>query len=270
MCHAYSLYREGENVGAKFDAAYRTFLHSYSHREGFDVTRLYVDLFSGGSYSTTPCFYCGLQATCEDHSYPLMALSQLLAEGQPPAKRQLTIVPSCHECNGILADHLFPNQSARKRFIKKRLRQKYQRIFTLPTWEEAEIRELGTTLQVYVRQGVDLKKLLNERLWWYMETSVQPIALELKDRTFLYRQIERHGNIALYCQEHKESHVQRFEVIRIRIQKAHTWPNGETTPDHESYPGSHAWGRDGWTFFTLDAARTFVATLIQASDEVGV
>mgnify|MGYP001611463665 CR=1 FL=1 len=134
-------------MGNRFDVAYRNFLHSYYHREGFDATRLYVDLFSGGSYSTTPCFYCGLQATCEDHSYPLVALSQLLAEGQPPAKRRLTIVPSCHECNALLGDKLFPNQSARKRFVSNTIQP------LRSGWMELSRSPLGSPLQEEWTQG---------------------------------------------------------------------------------------------------------------------
>jgi len=33
---------------------------------------------------------------------------------------------------------------------------------------------------------------------------MEPIALAFDDRTFRYTQIERHGDLAIYCQEHKQ------------------------------------------------------------------
>jgi hypothetical protein len=84
---------------------------------------------------------------------------------------------------------------------------------------------------------------------------MEPIALTFEDSRFSYAQLERHGVIAVYTQTHKGSGTQRYEVVRIRVQKAHTWPNGQTTPDKEAYPGATTWGRDAFTFFDLASAR---------------
>ena len=78
---------------------------------------------------------------------------------------------------------------------------------------------------------------------------------ELEDGRFQYVQVERRDNVALYTQTHKASGTVRYEVIKIRIQPEHTWPTGVTTPEKEAYPGSSAWGRDGWTFFALASAQ---------------
>lgn len=69
-----------------------------------------------------------------------------------------------------------------------------------------------------------------------------------EDRTFTYTQLARRGDWAIFCQQHKLSGVERFELVRIRIQKERTWPNGVTTPEREAYPGSSAWGTDGFTY----------------------
>jgi hypothetical protein len=100
---------------------------------------------------------------------------------------------------------------------------------------------------------------------------MQPLATEFEDRTYRYRLVTRTGSYAtymrtgsyaIYRQEHKESaKAIRFEVIRIRVQPEHTWPNGAVSPERETYPGSAAWGRDGFTCFTLPEAESLLADL---------
>ena len=84
---------------------------------------------------------------------------------------------------------------------------------------------------------------------------MEPLSATLEDPLFRYDQVEREGMLSLYRQTHKPSGNARFEVIRIRVRAAHTWPNGDTTPAHEAYPGAKAWGKDGWTFFALGEAQ---------------
>ncbi len=56
-----------------------------------------------------------------------------------------------------------------------------------------------------------------------------PLPTEHDDKTFTYTQVEREGDIAIFCQAHKACRSQRFEVVKIRVQPAHTWPNMCTT-----------------------------------------
>jgi hypothetical protein len=92
---------------------------------------------------------------------------------------------------------------------------------------------------------------------------MEPIATAWQDRTFTYTQIERQGMYAIYAQTHKEGGQTRFEVIRIRVRAEHTWPNGNTTPEHEGYPGPSTWGVDGFTHATLEDAQQHLAHLLQ-------
>ena len=97
---------------------------------------------------------------------------------------------------------------------------------------------------------------------------MQVLELELEDGRFQYVQVERRENVALYTQTHKASGTIRYEVIKIKIQAEHTWPNGVTTPEKEAYPGSGSWGRDGWTFFALAPAQQKMGELLaSAADE---
>ena len=93
-----------------------------------------------------------------------------------------------------------------------------------------------------------------------------PLPTEHDDKTFTYTQVEREGDLAIFCQAHKVTAAQRFEVVKIRVQPAHTWPNGTTSPEREAYPGSNSWGALGWTCFTLQAAQALARALRTAQE----
>lgn len=160
-CH----HAERMDMQTRLDRIYRRFLASHYTKHAFDAKRTYVDI-SGSSYITTPCYYCGIPATSEDHVLPLIVYRELLAMNEPPEKKRLLVVPSCHECNVLLTDNIFPSLQARKKYLKRRLRSRYQHIIHIPRWEEWEMRELGENLQSYVRQGHDARTLLYDRLAW--------------------------------------------------------------------------------------------------------
>jgi hypothetical protein len=86
-----------------------------------------------------------------------------------------------------------------------------------------------------------------------------PLPTEFEDRLFRYAQVSREGDMAIFTQEHKASGRVRYEVVLIRVQPAHTWPTGVTTPEKEAYPGSTSWGRLGHTCFTLPEAQALAA-----------
>src|SRR5215510_11052265 len=94
------------------------------------------------------------------------------------------------------------------------------------------------------------------------EVFMQPIDLHFTDRLFQYDQIAREGMVAIYSQTHTASGTIRYETVRLHIQAEHTWPNGTTTPEKEAYPAATAWGRRGWTFFTLPEAQAHMQTLL--------
>src|SRR5262245_53046222 len=87
-----------------------------------------------------------------------------------------------------------------------------------------------------------------------------PFPTAFEDRLFRYIQVAREGDMAIFTQTHKPSGCVRYEVVLIRVQPAHTWPTGITTPEKEAYPSSTSWGRLGHTCFTLPEARALAAT----------
>lgn len=149
----------------RLDSVYRRFLAGHYTQHAFDAKRDYKDI-SGSVYTTTPCYYCGVPATAVDHTLPLIVYRELLAIGEPPDKRRLIVVPSCHECNSLLGDNFFPSLASRKKYVKRRLRSRYRFILRIPKWQEYEIRALGRNLQDYVRQGHDERERLHQRLAW--------------------------------------------------------------------------------------------------------
>ena len=90
---------------------------------------------------------------------------------------------------------------------------------------------------------------------------MQPIPLEFQEGNCRYEQVRREGMLAIYRQTHRHGPMTRYEVVKLHIQRAHTWPDGTTTPEKEASPGSAQWGQRGWTCFTLPEAETLFATL---------
>ena len=91
---------------------------------------------------------------------------------------------------------------------------------------------------------------------------MKPVALIFDEGKFRYTRLERHGELAIYRQELKETRWKRYEVVRIRTAGEHVWPNGHITSEREVYPDSTTWDKDKWTFLTYDEAKTFLRTLI--------
>ena len=95
-----------------------------------------------------------------------------------------------------------------------------------------------------------------------------PLKTFFKIASYDYQQLERHEDLAIFSQTHRENiKVVRYEVVIIREEEDKVWANGKITPAHEKYPGSAEWGMYGWTFFALDAAREKMRALQAARHE---
>lgn len=90
---------------------------------------------------------------------------------------------------------------------------------------------------------------------------MQPVPTHFTEGRFAYAQIHREGMLAIYTQTHRDGGATRYEVVRIRIAPAHTWPNGATTPEREVYPGATRWGQDAWSCHTQPEAFALFAAL---------
>jgi len=72
---------------------------------------------------------------------------------------------------------------------------------------------------------------------------------------FIYKQINRVGNKAIYTQKRDDSQsvVTRYEVIVIKSHDGYEIA-GNKIPAGEVYPSSTQWGTQGWTFVDLQDA----------------
>jgi hypothetical protein len=83
----------------------------------------------------------------------------------------------------------------------------------------------------------------------------KPLPKEFLRDGFLYRQIAREGNGAIYEQKWSGCFEPSvcYEVIRVRRREAFEI-GGRFVPPAEVYPRSEQWGELGWTFCDKDAA----------------
>lgn len=89
-----------------------------------------------------------------------------------------------------------------------------------------------------------------------------PLPTHFIEGRFTYTQLERQGMVALFTQVFTKSGAIRYEVIKVQSIDDHLWPAGNVTLAHEYYPGVSLWGKSGWTFLSLPAAKKFFATLV--------
>ncbi len=74
-----------------------------------------------------------------------------------------------------------------------------------------------------------------------------------KGRT--YTQVRRSPMAAIYSVTGKSGRVLGYEVFKIKVAKERVWPNGDVTPEHESYPGDEMFGKHAWYYMNEDQAR---------------
>jgi hypothetical protein len=96
-----------------------------------------------------------------------------------------------------------------------------------------------------------------------------PLAKTFRKDGFDFAQIDRVDDVAVYHKT-KGAQVESFEVVIVQKRAEHTWPNGDTTPAHESMPSSESWGTLGWTLPTKLQAYSKVAEVLESIKEAGI
>jgi hypothetical protein len=82
---------------------------------------------------------------------------------------------------------------------------------------------------------------------------VTTLPLSFERYGYQFEQVERTTKHAIYSQC-REGKVAAYEVVRIRVAPA-SEVFGAAYPEREVYPGSEAWGSEGWTCMDLESAR---------------
>jgi len=77
---------------------------------------------------------------------------------------------------------------------------------------------------------------------------------QFKKTGFQFTQVKRDGLIALFSKRKPQHSKDNFEVVMIQ-QHGEYFIGGVTIPAREALPSSNSWGRDGFTYTTLDAAQ---------------
>jgi hypothetical protein len=99
----------------------------------------------------------------------------------------------------------------------------------------------------------------------------KPLAKQFRRDGFIYRQIAREGDAAIYEQTWSgcSNPSVSYEVIRVRRRDGFEI-SGRFVEPAEVYPGSELWGADGFNFTDKDAAFARLQQLAFATGEVGV
>lgn len=73
-------------------------------------------------------------------------------------------VPACHECNAIAGARVFASFRAKRRFIQRRLAERYRKLLAMPSWTEAELDELSPSLRTHVEAALGHRAVIRARL----------------------------------------------------------------------------------------------------------
>jgi hypothetical protein len=81
-----------------------------------------------------------------------------------------------------------------------------------------------------------------------LEETFKPLALTFNREGFVYQQIWRQKDVAVYQYGPRG----RFELVIIRIEPEDVLPDGKVLPRREAYPRTSQWGQYGWTLGPKD------------------
>ncbi|TMP41938.1 hypothetical protein CWB96_19265 [Pseudoalteromonas citrea] len=108
------------------------------------------------------CYYCGCEATDTDFCPPL-SHCELVIEFSETA--DFIAVPSCYECNALLANERDLLLSDRAKKLKRKLAQKYaQAVRVFHIWEQDELSQMSPEFHTSIAAGMRLGKETQDRL----------------------------------------------------------------------------------------------------------
>jgi hypothetical protein len=83
------------------------------------------------------------------------------------------------------------------------------------------------------------------------------LSKNIQNKGFIYKQIKREGDKAIYEQTKKGFKFKNYEVVKISRHNGYEI-GGQYIAPAETYPGASQWGVNGWTFSDLkDAEKKF-------------
>jgi len=148
---------------SNIDNVYRR-LYESRYRTKYDELKRKYEGLDGQSFTDTPCYYCGDQATTIDHTIPLIFIHQITNEQRKIMEDKLVRVPACRECNGFLGSKVFATLEERKFYVKTRIYKKHKKDIELPDWTTEELKQLGDNMFAIVVQGLTKRNRALQRL----------------------------------------------------------------------------------------------------------
>ncbi len=89
-------------------------------------------------------------------------------------------------------------------------------------------------------------------------TKAVPLLTKFKAGEWLFRQIDRRGDVCIYLKKSKGLSgptIFSWEVVLPNIRKAQQYPSGRSYPLRETYPTDGQWGARGFTYMSDAEAR---------------
>lgn len=93
---------------------------------------------------------------------------------------------------------------------------------------------------------------------------MNPLAIEFKGTrdqsgpagAYHFKLVKREGQVALFEKSNPDhlSQTVLYEVVILKTVPEKRWPDGRTTPVHESMPSPEEWGVYGWSPASLERA----------------
>lgn len=75
-------------------------------------------------------------------------------------------VRCCTQCNSTAGNKVFKTIAAKRRYIQECYKEKYKKLLALPHWTDAELADLGYSLQTKIKSDIERKKIILRRLAW--------------------------------------------------------------------------------------------------------
>jgi hypothetical protein len=85
------------------------------------------------------------------------------------------------------------------------------------------------------------------------QTEYKTIPAQFKKKGFVYTQLKREGNKAIFQQTRAGSTLNNYEIVKIGRHNGYVMGGSHIEPA-ETYPGSSLWGITAWTCTSIDDA----------------
>jgi hypothetical protein len=109
------------------------------------------------------CVYCGQRATTWDHFVPYSVAAALMEVVKVTGRY---LLPACRECNQLAGSRVYRTVAQKRRYIQRRLIDRYYALYDLPSWSQDELSELGYNLRTYVEANKQSHEWIRERVQW--------------------------------------------------------------------------------------------------------